>query len=73
MEVSFEEVAYTVNETAGSLSVCVEITGLLERNIAVNISTANDEALGKKFLKCITATFCCMFPNDDHAFLIQGP
>ena len=53
VEVSFEEVAYTVNEAAGSLSVCVEITGLLERNITVNISTANGEALGKYFLNVL--------------------
>ena len=46
MEVFVQEASYTVNETATSLSVCVEINGTLERNVTVNIETVDGDAIG---------------------------
>ena len=44
MEVGFVESSYTVNESSGSVSVCIDISGLIERNITVLLSTMDDEA-----------------------------
>ena len=45
MEVEFAETSYTVRESNGSVSVCVNISGaVLERNVTVLLSTMDDEA-----------------------------
>ena len=45
VEVEFAETSYTVRESSGSVSVCVNISGsVLERNITVLLSTMDDEA-----------------------------
>ena len=45
MEVEFAETSYTVRESNGSLSVCINISGaVLERNVTVLLSTMDDEA-----------------------------
>ena len=45
MEVEFAETSYTVMESNGSLSVCINISGaVLERNVTVLLSTMDDEA-----------------------------
>ena len=45
MEVGFVEPSYTVRESSGSVSVCIDISGaVLERDITVLLSTMDDEA-----------------------------
>ena len=44
VEVGFAESNYTVRENNGSVSVCIDISGLIERNITVLLSTMDDEA-----------------------------
>ena len=45
MEVEFAEPSYTVRESNGSVSVCIDISGaVLERDITVLLSTMDDEA-----------------------------
>ena len=45
VEVGFVEPSYTVNESSGSVSVCIDISGaVLERNVTVLLSTMDDEA-----------------------------
>ena len=44
----FGQSVYTVNETTGFVTVCVEATGAeLARDVNVNIFTASDSAIGK--------------------------
>ena len=44
VEVGFVESSYTVNESSGSVSVCIDISDLVERDITVLLSTMDDEA-----------------------------
>ena len=45
VEVGFAEPSYTVRESNGSVSVCINISGaVLESNITVLLSTIGDEA-----------------------------
>ena len=45
VEVEFAETSYTVRESNGSMSVCIDISGaVLERNVTVLLSTMDDEA-----------------------------
>ena len=45
VEVEFAEASYTVRESSGSVSVCINISGaVLERNATVLLSTMDDEA-----------------------------
>ena len=45
-----ENTSYLVAEDAGSVSVCVTITGQLERDTVVTLSTVDDTAVGKSLL-----------------------
>jgi len=47
VQVGFENSSYLVAEDAGSVSVCVNITGQLVRDIVVTLSTADGSAIGK--------------------------
>ena len=44
VEVGFVESSYTVNESSGSVSVCINISDFVERNITVLLSTMDNEA-----------------------------
>ena len=47
MNTSIEQDAYTVNETNGSVTVCVRLEGDLERSVIVNLTTLSDTAQGE--------------------------
>ena len=50
VQVGFENTSYLVAEDAGSVSVCVTVTGQLARDIVVTLSTADGTAIGNYFL-----------------------
>jgi len=47
VQVGFENSSYLAAEDAGPVSVCVNITGQLVRDIVVTLSTADGSAIGK--------------------------
>jgi len=53
VQVGFENSSYLAAEDAGSVSVCVTITGQLVRDIVVTLSTADGSAMGKSLLHSI--------------------
>ena len=50
VQVALENSSYLVAEDAGSVSVCVNITGQLGRDVVVTLSTADDTAMGNSLL-----------------------
>ena len=51
---------YAVNEEVGSVTVCAVLTGLLERGVAVTLSTVAD---GNAQGTCIIAQSCTASPT----------
>ena len=47
LELAWQQPSYTVSEAAGSIEVCVEVSGELERSVEIAISTDPGSATGK--------------------------
>ena len=45
--VSVEDPSYTVDESDGTVEVCVVLNGTIERNVSVTISTSDGSAIGR--------------------------
>ena len=45
--VSVEDPSYTVDESDGTVEVCVVLTGTIERNVSVTISTSDGSTIGR--------------------------
>ena len=46
MSVEFDPRSYAVNESSGSVSVCVRVSGQLARNVVVRVQTGDISATG---------------------------
>ena len=46
MEVSFAQDSYTVSEGNGSVQVCVSLTGIIEREVLVQLTFEDGTATG---------------------------
>lgn len=58
MNTSIEQDAYTVNETNGSVTVCVRLEGDLERSVIVNLTTLSDTAQGEYSAQGVLDVLC---------------
>ena len=56
MEVSFQQTVYSVMESNDTVEVCVVLSGILERNVTITLSTSNGSAVGKL---CHSSSFVC--------------
>lgn len=61
MNTSIEQDAYTVNETNGSVTVCVRLEGDLERSVMVNLTTLSDTAQGEYSAHGVLDVLLCIY------------
>ena len=47
MEIRFQQTIYSVSESDSDVMVCVELTGQIERNVAVTLFTSDGSAVGE--------------------------
>jgi len=47
VEVRFQQTVYSVMESDGIVEVCVELSGVLERDVTISLSTSDGSAVGK--------------------------
>ncbi len=55
MSAALEQVAYTVLEDAGSVNICVTLSGVSAREVNVDVMAMDGSALGKKQTHFISA------------------
>ena len=62
VQVGFENTSYLVAEDAGSVSVCVTITGQLARDIVVTFCAGDGTAVGKSLFHsyCMGQSIYCL-------------
>ena len=61
--VTLQELSYTVREISELLTVCMTVTGVLERNVTFTVSTADGSATGTLiYLIYITVLYIVYIP-----------
>ena len=59
MEISFQQTIYSVMESGDVIEVCVNLSGILGRNVTVSLSTSTGSEISK-FCHTLSLQLCLM-------------